>query len=246
MENFNEPNSTDSTDSKYSSNTELDKMLDLLESAQNKYTVVTKQHRIEARNLLTNLGIPNMCLDVEAECVCVYLASKGLVSYVYTEDTDAIVFGVCTDNSIGINIIKKVSSDSFVEYNTKKILESFNLTKEQFVDLCILCGCDYCSSPGTTPGTTPLKMNSKTCYSLIKEKKSLENIGINFDYLTARNIFINFFNDVEKEFDKEFDKESLFIINDYNKLELLKMIDHKNVNKYLVHHRNYLNFISEK
>ncbi|KAF5189966.1 Flap endonuclease, partial [Thalictrum thalictroides] len=27
-----------------------------------------------------------------------------------------------------------------------KILEELNLSMDQFIDLCILCGCDYCDS----------------------------------------------------------------------------------------------------
>ena len=33
-----------------------------------------------------------------------------------------------------------------------QVLEGLGLTPDQFVDLCILCGCDYC---GTIKGTVP-------------------------------------------------------------------------------------------
>ena len=32
------------------------------------------------------------------------------------------------------------------EYDYDKVLEGLKLTADQFVDLCILCGCDYCGS----------------------------------------------------------------------------------------------------
>ena len=32
------------------------------------------------------------------------------------------------------------------EYEHEKVLEGLKLTADQFVDLCILCGCDYCGS----------------------------------------------------------------------------------------------------
>lgn len=32
------------------------------------------------------------------------------------------------------------------EYDYEKVLEGLKLTADQFVDLCILCGCDYCGS----------------------------------------------------------------------------------------------------
>lgn len=33
-----------------------------------------------------------------------------------------------------------------MEYEYEKVLEGLKLTADQFVDLCILCGCDYCGS----------------------------------------------------------------------------------------------------
>ena len=33
-----------------------------------------------------------------------------------------------------------------IEVDYEKMLEGLGLTYEQFVDLCILCGCDYCST----------------------------------------------------------------------------------------------------
>ena len=42
------------------------------------------------------------------------------------------------------------------------------LSYEQFVDLCILCGCDYCS---TIKGIGP-----KTAFKLIKQHKSIETV----------------------------------------------------------------------
>ena len=33
-----------------------------------------------------------------------------------------------------------------IEYEYDKVLEGLQLTSDQFVDLCILCGCDYCGS----------------------------------------------------------------------------------------------------
>lgn len=40
--------------------------------------------------------------------------------------------------------------------------------QEQFIDICILCGCDYC---GTIRGIGP-----KTAYKLITQHKTLEKV----------------------------------------------------------------------
>jgi len=57
--------------------------------------------------------------------------------------------------------------------NYKKALEGLELTHDQFVDLCILLGCDYCDS---IRGVGP-----KTALKLIKQYKDIETILKNID-----------------------------------------------------------------
>merc|ERR1712161_62697 len=54
------------------------------------------------------------------------------------------------------------------QMNYKKAIEGLNLTHEQFVDLCILLGCDYCD---TIRGIGP-----KTALKLIRQHGSIEKI----------------------------------------------------------------------
>ena len=53
-----------------------------------------------------------------------------------------------------------------VEIDVEKVLEHMNLSYNQFVDLCIMCGCDYCD---TIKGIGP-----KSALKLIKEHKNIE------------------------------------------------------------------------
>jgi len=48
------------------------------------------------------------------------------------------------------------------------MLKGLELTYDEFVDLCILCGCDYTD---TIDGVGPV-----TAYKLIKENKTIENV----------------------------------------------------------------------
>lgn len=59
------------------------------------------------------------------------------------------------------------------EFNLQTILSSMDLTMEQFVDLCILLGCDYCES---IRGIGP-----KKSVELIQRHKSLDGILENLD-----------------------------------------------------------------
>lgn len=51
------------------------------------------------------------------------------------------------------------------EFHLNKVLEGLELTHEQFIDLCILLGCDYCE---TIRGIGP-----KRAIDLIREHKSI-------------------------------------------------------------------------
>lgn len=89
--------------------------------------------------------------------------------------------------------------NEIIEIQLHTILENFKLTMEQYVDLCILCGCDYC---GTIPSIGPT-----TAYNLIKKYKNIEGVleyihnsenldKYNYDpedfkYQTPREIFTN-------------------------------------------------------
>lgn len=81
-----------------------------------------------------------------------------------------------------------------VEIHLSKVLEGMRLTMEEFVDLCILLGCDYC---GTIKGVGPAK-----AVSLINEHRSIDKILVNnavdkdkmdpdWPYSSARHLFHN-------------------------------------------------------
>ncbi|XP_022864590.1 flap endonuclease 1 isoform X1 [Olea europaea var. sylvestris] len=55
-----------------------------------------------------------------------------------------------------------------MEFEVSKVLEELNLTMDQFIDLCILSGCDYCDSIRGIGGQTALK--------LIRQHGSIEHI----------------------------------------------------------------------
>merc|ERR1712146_156125 len=55
-----------------------------------------------------------------------------------------------------------------LEINLAKVLEGLEMTMDEFIDFCILCGCDYCDS---IRGIGP-----KTALNLVKKHKTLEKI----------------------------------------------------------------------
>jgi flap endonuclease-1 len=72
------------------------------------------------------------------------------------------------------------------------ILDNLKLTQEQFVDMCILCGCDYTTKINGMGPITAHKLISK--YGSIEEVLKNNNkftIPDNFDYVKARDLFKN-------------------------------------------------------
>lgn len=53
-----------------------------------------------------------------------------------------------------------------IEIDLEQVLAGLQLTYDQFIDLCILCGCDYCN---TIKGIGP-----KTALKLIRAHRNLE------------------------------------------------------------------------
>ncbi|CDR96158.1 XPG N-terminal domain and XPG I-region domain containing protein, putative [Babesia bigemina] len=124
---------------------------------------ISKSENESAKELLRLMGIPVIEAKEEAEAQCAYLVKQGLADAVGTEDADALVFGCVT-------LLKNLtaSNKKILKVELAKVLELLNLTHAEFIDFCILCGCDYC---GTIKGVGP-----KTAYNLIRKFKSIERI----------------------------------------------------------------------
>ncbi|CAI9590298.1 unnamed protein product, partial [Staurois parvus] len=95
----------------------------------------------DLKKLLELLGVPVIQAPSEAEATCATLVKNGQAWGVVTEDMDALPFG-CT------RLIRNLKADekkNIEEYHLPDILSKLQMTQEQFVDMCILLGCDYTS-----------------------------------------------------------------------------------------------------
>ena len=182
---------------KYLASSETLDLLDQLLKVHNNNPVITKEYRASCKYFLKLLGLPVIVSNGEAEVVCVKLVKNKLADYVFTEDSDSIVYGLSIDRSIDrdVSILKKSENGSdILEISSKKVLESLGLhSVDEFVDYCILSGCDYCP---TIPRIGPI-----TALKIIKEYKSIEKyiteksldskVLEEFKYVEARNVFFN-------------------------------------------------------
>uniref|UniRef100_A0A673XV35 Flap endonuclease 1 n=1 Tax=Salmo trutta TaxID=8032 RepID=A0A673XV35_SALTR len=152
---------------------------------------VTRQHNDECKKLLTLMGVPYIEAPCEAEASCAALVKAGKVFATATEDMDGLTFGT------GVLLRHLTASEAkklpIQEFQFTRLLQDINLTHEQFIDLCILLGCDYC---GTIKGIGP-----KRAIDLIRQHGSIEEILENIDsskhpapedwlYKEARGLFL--------------------------------------------------------
>jgi len=132
---------------------------------------VTKEHNNEAKQLLALMGVPYIEAESEAEAQCSVMVKAGKVFGVATEDMDALTFGA--------NILLRHMTFSEArkmpvqEIHYDKVLKGLELDEDEFIDLCIMMGCDYCD---TIRGIGP-----KRAFELITKHRRIEEILKNID-----------------------------------------------------------------
>lgn len=154
-----------------------------------KMTVkVTKEQNEQVKRLLTFMGVPIVNAPSEAEATCAALCRDGKVYAAATEDADCLTFGtsILVRNLMAAEAQKK----TILEVNLARVLEQLNITMDQFIDFCILCGCDYCDTiKGVGPSTAIKLIMQHGCLEKVLENTEPEKIPKNFDYQTARQFF---------------------------------------------------------
>jgi flap endonuclease-1 len=118
------------------------------------------------RKLLELLDVPVVDAPAEGEAQCARMAHDGTVDYAGTEDYDALLFGAPLT-------LRQLTSKGDPELmNLDATLAAHGLTREQLVDVAILCGTDF---NGGIDGVGP-----KTAVSLVTDHGDI------YEVLTAR------------------------------------------------------------
>ena len=117
--------------------------------------------REDAKTLIKLMGCPVIQAPCEAESQCVTLCKMGLAYATASEDMDCMPLG-CPFQLRNFNNAKEPITEVCLE----KVLEGFQMNQKEFIDLCILCGCDYTHNIG---GLGPVK-----AFNFMKEYGKLE------------------------------------------------------------------------
>ncbi|KAF6135143.1 hypothetical protein GIB67_035214 [Kingdonia uniflora] len=139
-----------------------------IEKFSKRTVKVTKQHNEDCKKILRLMGVP----VIEARLHWLLQKQKQSVQHfakvyaVASEDMDSLTFGA---PRFLRHLMDPISRNiPVMEFEVAKILQELNLTMDQFIDLCILSGCDYCESIRGIGGQTALK--------LIRQHGSIESI----------------------------------------------------------------------
>jgi flap endonuclease-1 len=115
------------------------------------------------------VGIPVIRENEEADFILAKLSAANKIDYILSDDSDVLAFGA-----------KKVLKNFCIKeekcelYIMDDILATLEVSLQKFVDICIMCGCDY---------TTKIRnMNCGKSLQLILQWGSIEEVAKNTDY----------------------------------------------------------------
>lgn len=111
---------------------------------------------------LDNVGIKYIIAPGESERFACHLRRTDKIDHILTTDTDCLAMGQSFINDID----SRNSVYTLVDYDVA--LTKLSFTPEQFMDLCIMCGCDYNDN---IPRIGVMK-----AYKLIQEHNSIEHL----------------------------------------------------------------------
>ena len=152
---------------------------------QEKKSVGIKEDYInKLKELFNNLNISYIHIEEEADIVCKYLVTEGIVHGCISDDMDLIAYG-CKLIIQNFNF----TNDDIHLYYYDEIIKNMKLTTQQMTDLCICSGTDY--------NNKIINLKCEQIYELLHKFKSIESLieninNINKDiinsYLQNKNI----------------------------------------------------------
>lgn len=137
---------------------------------------ITENEINETKSFLDDIGVPYIQAMEEADPQCAGINIANLAYGVVSDDWDLLIFG---SNTMITNFGK---NGEMVEYNLKNILNELKLNHEQFVELAIVLGCDYCP-----PISCISENKTNSVHMLYYKYLECKNIDVLIDKLRREN-----------------------------------------------------------
>jgi len=116
------------------------------------------------------VGVPVIRENEEADFILAKLSAANKIDYILSDDSDVLAFGAK-------RVLKNfcITEEKCELYEMDDILMNLGVPMHKFVDICILCGCDY---------TTKIRnMNCRNSLQLILQWESIEEVAKNTEYV---------------------------------------------------------------
>lgn len=160
------------------------------QSLKRKCISISRDDIINLKNIFDMFSVCYIQADTEADLLCCELYKKGIVDGCMSNDMDFLPSGC------GLLIRDYNLSNNITVYNLEVILGCLEMTYDQFVDFCILCGCDYSPKIPRLGAISAFNFIKQDCdIETILEKYCGEgkkyNIPANFDYINSRTLLKN-------------------------------------------------------
>ena len=127
-----ELNSTNKDDEK------VNDIIEEMDKEKKKFVKISWKDINDVKELMNAYGVNIIEAEGEADQVCAKLVQKKLVDGCLSEDMDMFVYG-CNKVYRYLSLL----NSTVVQYDLRKILQSLNLTIDEFKQICILSGTDY-------------------------------------------------------------------------------------------------------
>lgn len=152
-----------------------------IEKMKKKLIYVTKEHIDSLKELLDAMNVQYIQAPGEADLICGQMCRNGQVDMVMSDDMDLLTSGA---RKVLRNFF--ITSNKIAYYDLDKILEIMEINYSQWIDFCILCGCDYCDR---IPNLGP-----KNAIKLLKQYGNVENIlnNVSAKYKVPENYMDNY------------------------------------------------------
>lgn len=120
-------------------------------------------------------GVQYITSPTEAETLCASMALEGKVDAVVSNDSDVCAYGV---KKFLYEINGMTETCTEIDYD--ELLKALDLTPSEFLDFCIMCGCDYNDN---IPGVGPVN-----AYKLIKQHHSIDKLPSTYDITILNHV----------------------------------------------------------
>ncbi|KAI4091763.1 MAG: hypothetical protein LQ344_003867 [Seirophora lacunosa] len=156
---------------------------------------VTREHNNECKKLLELMGIPYIVAPTEAEAQCAVLAQAGKVYAAASEDMDTLCFNAPI--LLRHLTFSEQRKEPIQEYHLDSVLKGLGMERKQFIDLCILLGCDYVDPIPKIGPASALKLirDYGTLEAVVEhiknDTKKRYTIPDDWPFEDARELFLN-------------------------------------------------------